>query len=242
MNKMLATAFAVLGVSFCFAAEEAVLEDVNPEMGRISVRLGYFEPLGGSEDFDLEGVAVEAELIVRPMNNLAFGFRGTVGGADEEYDFFAAGDRYHWPVGAGELTYSDYNLAAQVYFSLFRNENFDIYLTGGLYYDSAEYEYEYYGTYHHHGYTISDDCSTIGFLGGIGLELKNDFVGVKLEADYLSKPDYDEVSKLEDEKAQIQAFGSLMFFVGDQVAFDFSGRYFTEWEDLYAMFGLTVIF
>lgn len=244
MKKLLTAALAVLGVTCCFAAEEAKPElvDVRPEKGRVSVKLGYFQPIGWNEEFDFEGVAIEGELLLRLANNFAIGFRGTVGGASEEIEVLSENSKYHWRTGTCDYNYYDYNGTVQAYVSLFRDENVDIYLTGGMYYDAIDMELEYFGD-RRHGYTYSDDDSTIGFLGGIGLELKNEYIGLKLEADYLSKPDYDKYSKCEEEdKSLVQLFGSLMFFVGDRVAFDFSGRYFTEWEDLYAMFGLTVLF
>lgn len=243
MNKMFVAALAAVGASFCFnAVADDVLFGGDSEQGRLSVHAGYFSPLGCNDELDLDGIAGEVELIVRPFNNFALGFRGTFGVADDEEDISLNAYGYRWPVGSVKMTYTDINLATQAYLSFFRNEYFDIYVTGGIYYDYIEAELEYSSPYFH-DFDESDDGDTFGFLGGVGLELRNEYVGIKLEADYLSKCKYDE-DELEksEEKAQIQAFGSLMFFVGDNVALDLSGRYFTEWEDLYAMCGLTVIF
>lgn len=246
MKKILTAAVAALGIVMCSYADEAVADDHGEgfECGRFSVRCGYFSPLGWVDDVSPDGVAVEGELIFRPYNNLAFGIRGTVGGAYEDFDYYSPDRRKHHPQASGELTYAEINAAGQVYLSLFRNDNIDLYITGGVYLDIADYEYEYYGTTWRDDYTVDDDCSTVGFLAGAGIELMNDKIGIRLEADYYSKPDYGDTEwmPMEEEKGQLQLSGTLMLFVSDDVSLDFSGRYFTKWENLYVMFGLTVIF
>lgn len=260
MKKMLTAALAALCVTLSFAAEEKqdVLVDGFSEFGRASVRGGYFSSLGGCDDFDLEGAGIEASARIRFLDNFAVGIRMTIGEADYSdvdgafipVDSPYAPRRNGAPIAREEykkLNYSDGNLAVQLYVSLYRNDNFDIYLTAGTYYDYREFEYECYGPRYRHSHRLySYECTGAGFLGGGGLELKNDAIGLRLEAVYMSKPDYEYddpvFETIVEDKGQLQASGSLMFFANENVAFDITGRYFIQWEDLFAMFGLTVIF
>lgn len=246
MKTLLLTFLVVAGFSFCFAEGEASAVDVV-ENGRISLRCGYFSPIDGLGDFDLDGMGAELDFISRPFEyrNFAWGLRCTGGMAAKHYGYVIPGPRYAWPVGASKLTYTDFLLSAQVYLSLVRNDNFDLYLTGGGYRDAYEFEYEFRGSQLMPiGYKIESDNDGYGGLAGIGCEFKNDRVGIRLEADYFSKASFDdgELTKIADEKGQIETSGALMLFLNDEVSFDFSVRYFSEWKDLYAMLGMTAIF
>lgn len=246
MKKLIFALVAVFGFSFCFAEGEASVVDVA-ENGRISLRCGYFSPLDGIGDFDLDGMCAEFDFVTRPFENknIALGLRCSGGTGSAHYGYVIPGPRYAWPVGSSKLTYSDLILTAQLYVSLIRNENFDFYLTCGGYRDAFEFEYEFRGSrLMPVGYKIESDNEGYGGLAGIGIELKNNTAGICFEADYITKPSFDddELTKIEDEKGQIEIFGSAMLFLNDEVAVDFSVRYFSEWQDLYAMVGMTANF
>ena len=270
INKTITTGLCIMVAgSFAFAEGEMSVfregEGVIPESeelnsnvsswGSFSFRAGYF---GVKEDDNLFDYGVGGQMEFRVglgKTPIDLVLRGHYAYAEyKDYYAYLGNGRYYFE----NEEHSQYGGSAQLQFNFNRDGEINPYVAVGGMYDKVEMEADYWGydtyartyhvgwwtyrsTYHqYHSGRIEIDDDGSGFVGRLGVELNLHPLYARVEGAFVSKVHDDAWWFEEKNQAEINAIVGA--HITDSVRLDFSGTYFTKWEEYFILGGATFLF
>lgn len=241
-----AVGVAIAGAATCACADS---------IGSVSVRCGY-HGWDDMDDVDYSGGAQTEVRVNLGASPLEIVLRGHCSytefdGYHHRHSYRDGHDRKSVEYEAEEKDLSTFGGSIQLQLDIMRGELVNPYVAAGAMYERTDGE-----TYVRHSYYLRDgrhyerrdesqreewDEDGFAFVGRAGLELSTLPFRIRLEAAYVSEL-YDDEAFDREEKGQMELNAIIGFDVIEPLGIEFSGTYFTEWEETFFLVGATFRF